>query len=479
MTPSITTIDTTTATDMIERLATHRTLSVAPREELEWLVRHGELRNFEVGEAAARKDSPVIDLMIMLKGRVGVYVDRGTGRRHVMEAVAGEVTGFLPYSRMTTAIGDVVAEEPTEVFAIHREHVAEMIRECPVVTATLVHVMLDRSRQFASTDWQDDKMVALGRLAAGISHELNNPASAAMRSAQLLEKAMREAEDAAHMLGRADLSETQRQRIVAVRDGSLTRTTGIFSALELSDREEELTEWLDSHGVDTALAAALTEVGVATHQLDELADCLPPETLPAGLRWIAAGYTVRSLAIDIERATRRIYDLVSAVKRFTYMDRATVSEPTNIGQGLIDTVAVLASKAKDKSAAVRLEIPPTLPLVPGRAGELNQVWSNLIENALDAVEPSGEVIVRADTTGGHVTVRIVDDGHGIPPDVLGRIFDPFFTTKPIGEGTGLGLDIARRIVRAHEGQIAVDSRPGHTEFLVMLPISPPAAPSTA
>jgi signal transduction histidine kinase len=458
-------------TELLERLASHQTLRVAPHPELLWLIRHGEFRKYDVADPIARRGMPVTDMVVMLSGRIGVYVERASGRRHVMESVAGEVSGLLPYSRLATATGEVLAEEPTEVLAVHRDHFQEMIRECPVVTATLVHTMIDRAREFASTDWQDDKMVSLGRLAAGIAHELNNPASAAMRSAQLLENAMREAEDAAHLLGRVDLDDMQRARIVAVRDGSLTRTTGVFSALELSDREDVMTEWLDAHGADTALAPALTESDVPISQLDELAECLSADTLPAALRWVAAGFTVRSLAIDIERATRRIHDLVSAVRRFTYMDRATVSEPTDVAQGLMDTVAVLTSKAKARSAAVRLDLPPSLPAVPGRAGELNQVWSNLLENALDAVTTGGEVIVRAGILGDHVAVRVIDDGHGIPPDVQPRVFDPFFTTKPIGEGTGLGLDIARRIVRSHNGQISFDSRPGRTEFCVMLPLA--------
>jgi len=189
-----------------------------------------------------------------------------------------------------------------------------------------------------------------------------------------------------------------------------------------------------------------------------------------GLRSVAAGYSTRTLASDIQRAATRIYDLVSAVKRFTYMDRATVTEPSSVAQGIIDTVAVLASKAKAKSVMVRLEIPDGLPLVRAFGGELNQVWSNLLENALDAAPPSGQVSVKAAQHGDDIIVRVIDDGPGIPPDIQGRIFDPFFTTKPMGQGTGLGLDISRRIVQRHDGQIEVDSQPGRTEFRVRLPV---------
>jgi len=203
--------------------------------------------------------------------------------------------------------------------------------------------------------------------------------------------------------------------------------------------------------------------------LDELADALPPEVLDVALSSIAAGYATRSLASDIERASTRIYDLVSAVKRFTYMDRATVAEPSSVAQGVIDTVAVLASKAKAKSVMIKLEIPGNLPKVRAFGGELNQVWANLLENALDAVEPSGQIVVTAKCDGPRIVVRFVDDGPGIPEEIQARIFDPFFTTKPIGQGTGLGLDISRRIVQRHDGQIEVESRPGRTEFRITLP----------
>jgi signal transduction histidine kinase len=197
--------------------------------------------------------------------------------------------------------------------------------------------------------------------------------------------------------------------------------------------------------------------------------------LDPALRSIAAGFTTRALAVDLERAASRVYNLVSSVKRFTFMDRATVKEPSNIGQGVMDTVAVLASKAREKSVMVKLEIPDDLPPVQAYGGELNQVWSNLIGNALDAVNQNGQVVVNAAREGDCVVVRVVDDGPGVPPDVKSRIFDPFFTTKPMGEGTGLGLDISRRIVRMIGGQIDLDSVPGRTEFRVSLPIDSPSS----
>ena len=462
---------TVSRSELIESLAAHKTIGSAPREEHEWLAEHGEVRSYEPGEIIVPPTAPVVEMIIVLDGHIAIYVARGSAKRKVMEWRGGDVTGLLPYSRMTHPPGESVIEEVSQGLVVHRDKFTEMVNRCPTVTGILVHVMIDRARQFTSTDWQDEKMMSLGRLAAGLAHELNNPASAVARASKLLPAALIQAEAAAAALGAARISEAERSKIEALRDGSLVpATTGVFSAIEQADREDEVTTWLETHGADIGSAQALSETGIMVDSLDELAESLTPAALDVGLRSVAAGYSTRTLASDIQRAATRIYDLVSAVKRFTYMDRATVTEPSSVAQGIIDTVAVLASKAKAKSVMVRLEIPDGLPLVRAFGGELNQVWSNLLENALDAAPPSGQVSVKAAQHGDDIIVRVIDDGPGIPPDIQGRIFDPFFTTKPMGQGTGLGLDISRRIVQRHDGQIEVDSQPGRTEFRVRLPV---------
>jgi signal transduction histidine kinase len=213
-------------------------------------------------------------------------------------------------------------------------------------------------------------------------------------------------------------------------------------------------------------------MGFTTDMLDELARSIPTQALDASLAWIAASTTARRISGEIQEAAARISNLVDAIKGFTQMDRESVSEPVDISQGLTNTLVVLRGKAKDKAVSLSLDIASDLPLINGFAGELNQVWSNLISNALDAVSENGRVQVtarRAEDARGGIIVRVVDDGAGIPPSIRDRIFDPFFTTKPIGEGSGLGLDIVRRLVQRHNGQIEVESNPGRTEFRVILP----------
>ncbi len=469
--------------ELIERLRKHRTLGGAPRAELEWLATNGRVDHFAVGEVVAAHSRPMDRLYVVLEGRFSIFVERGGSRRKVMEWRGGDVSGVLPYSRMVTPPGDTVVDETTVGLGIHRDQFRELTRECPVVTATLVHVMLDRARLFTSTDLHDEKMASLGKLAAGLAHELNNPASATARSAKLLQEALAESEAAARALGAANLSDEQFAAVERARDVCMTEPAGtIRSPIERADREDEMTDWLEAHHVDPSHALSLADAAPTMKMLDELARLLPGQALDAALRWIAAGYVTRALASDIEKASSRIYHLVSAVKGFTHMDRAAAPEPVDLAQNITDTLAVLGAKAREKAAAVTTEFDPHLVRVRGFPGELNQVWGNIIDNALDALPDAGggHVTVSARVDGPSVVVSVVDNGQGIPEDLRHRIFDPFFTTKPVGKGTGLGLDIARRLVARHEGNIEVHAAPGRTEFRVRLPIDlPPNANDAA
>jgi len=455
--------------ELAARLKEHRILASVPPEELAWVAAHGILRRFEPDVVMAPHDQPVEGLIFVLSGHMAIYVDRGEGRHKVLEWRAGEVSGLLPYSRMKTPPGDTVAVESTEALTVSREHLPELIRRCPQVTALLVHVMLDRARLFTSTDLHDEKMKSLGKLAAGLAHELNNPASAVVRSAKLLVDGLVAAETASRELGAAQLTPAQRNA-EAVRSACLaTRPSGAYSTIEAADRMDAITDWLEAHGADAAIAGPLADTAVTLPALDRLAETLDGRVLDLALQWVAHGCAARSLAREIETSASRIYELVSAVKGFTHMDRETVAQSVDVGQDLAATLTVLQAKVKAKSANVGMNVEQGLPPVLAQGGELNQVWVNLIDNALDAIAAGGRLDVSARREGGKVVIRIADDGPGIPPGVLPRIFDPFFTTKPIGQGTGLGLDIVRRLLNRHNGLIEVESRPGRTVFSVTLP----------
>jgi signal transduction histidine kinase len=458
-------------TDPLERLAQHRTIGKAPRAELEWLLAHGTIERYGTGHQIATRGEPVESLFIVFTGHVSHFLEQGGAWRKVMDWRDGDATGLLPYSRLVNAPGNSIIQETTEGLRVSSEHLAELPIACPQVTTALVHAMVDRARAFKVSDLQVEKMASLGKLAAGLAHELNNPASAAARSAQLVSQALAESEEASRALGAADLEPRALaliERIRSVCGGPVTR---VLSPLEQADREEALADWLLDHDADDSLAAPLGESNVTLQLLDELSAIVSGDQLRTSLRWVASGCTVRALARDIERAASRVHELVSAVKGFTYMDHAPSPEPVDIAKGLSDTLAVMAAKAREKSAVLRVDLPADLPRVRGFGGELNQVWANLVDNALDAVESGGQVNVTARAQGARVVVQVADDGPGIPADVKSRIFDPFFTTKPVGKGTGLGLDIVRRLVDRNDGSIDVESVPGRTEFRVSLPVA--------
>ncbi len=457
-------------TSIQDRLSAHRLFAGAPPEQLAWLAAHGHLVRLEPGSVLTSKTGPVLGLYIVLSGHLSIHIDRGAGPHKVMEWGPGDVTGLLPYSRLVSPPGDVKAEVPTETLLIDREELPALIRDCHELTSIFVHVMIDRARHFTSSDLHEEKMSSLGKLAAGLAHELNNPASAVARSAKGLTLRLSEVEKASRALGAARLSGAQQAAVDRAREMCITAAGATFgrSPLDRADREDAIADWLARHRADAVAGEALADSAVSLDALDRLAEALEGEALQAALAWLVAGCSTHQLASEIETAASKIHNLVAAVKGFTYMDQATMPKPVDIGQGLSDTLAVLNAKAREKSVGVRLEVEADLPRIQGFGGELNQVWANLVDNALDAAQK--QVTVAAVRDGHSVVVRVVDDGGGLPPEVRERIFDPFFTTKPVGQGTGLGLDIARRLVLRHHGEIEVDSRPGRTEFRVTLPI---------
>jgi signal transduction histidine kinase len=455
-----------------ERLSAHRTLAPVPQHEIEWVVRHGVLRHLDSGGILTPKQGPVEGLHIVIGGYLTIHVDHGAGPRKIMEWREGDVTGLMPYSRLVAPPGDVVAEEPSDVVTVCRADMAEMTRECPELTAILVHVMLDRARHFTSSYLHDEKLVSLGKLAAGLAHELNNPAAAIGRSARELRAAFTRFDDASRSLGSAGLKDEQIALLQKVRGGCFAAgVQSVLSPLQQEEREDSIARWLKTHQADEAAAEDLADTDVTFEMLDELAGSMHGKELNTALHWIATDCATRRLTLEIQQASSRICELVGAVKGFTEMDRATVPERVDLRKGLTNTLAVLGSKAKGKSVGVNLNLEKDLPAVHGLGGELNQVWSNLIDNALDAVNEGGQVEITARRERDRVVVRVIDNGPGVPAEVRDRIFDPFFTTKPVGKGTGLGLDIVRRLIRRHNGEIELDSRPGRTEFRVTLPMS--------
>jgi signal transduction histidine kinase len=455
--------------DLIERLKSFPRLENIPLKELRWLKENGQFAKYEAGTIVGPKGQPVRKLWIILSGKVAIRVDRGVGPKLVAVWGQGEVTGMLPYSRMKGPPGDNYIEEKAEVLAIDVEIFPRMINQCPSFTAYTVHSMLDRVRNFNTSDLQDEKMTSLGKLSAGLAHELNNPASATVRGAKQILSDLTKMDFASRKFGAANLSEEQLTRLENIRTASLYESEkSPLSPIQKSDLQDQVTDWLDCQQLNLAFAPPLVDMSINLDDLDNLMETIPAEALDVTLEWLITSFTTHSLAAEIENTATQVYKVVDAVKKFTYMGTVAEREFVDVEPGIRDTLSVLMAKTKSKSADITLEFGTNIPRVYANGGDLNQVWFSLLDNAIDAISSSGKIRIKAFKELKRVIICIIDDGPGIASDMLSRIFDPFFTTKAPGKGTGLGLDITRRLLRRYHGDITVQSQPGQTEFRVSL-----------
>jgi signal transduction histidine kinase len=316
-------------------------------------------------------------------------------------------------------------------------------------------------------------MAALGKLSAGLAHELNNPAAAARRAAQSLREALPELHAETIALNSYQFSDEQTKALTTLQHSLIARVSQppTLSPLDRSDREEAIGSWLEENGVSEGweIAPVLVEAGFTVDELSELSDQVGAEAAPEVIAWLGHILNATELLDAVEQSTKRISDLVVAIKEYTYMDRAHVTEDLDVQRGLETTLRVLNHKLKHLN--VVRDYDPTLPHITGNGSDLNQVWTNLIDNASDAMKGEGTLQVITRNENEFVMVEITDSGSGIPADVLPHIFEPFFTTKDVGAGTGLGLDNCYRIIKQHHGTIEVQSQPGKTRFIVRIPVA--------
>lgn len=452
-----------------------------PAEDLEWLASRMEEMDLSAGQIFARPGDPVEYLIVLLEGEVQFERPDNFGSP-VIVASAGQVTGLLPFSRLTQVRGTGRAVQPSRMLRLHKQYFPEMVQRMPQLAQRLVALMSDRIREITRMETQQEKLMALGKLSAGLAHELNNPAAAARRAAQTLMEAMENVRAASLKLLQHSFSEAERVAMLQFEQEVMKQATSpaqqSSDPLEFSDREGAITTWLERHAVPESykIASLLTEARVSPEKLDALAATTGENTVGYVLHRIAALITVYGLLQEIDNSTRRISDLVTAIKRYSYMDQGALQE-VSLPEDLDNTLKIFGNRLKNGVTVIR-DYDPQLPRVCAYGGELNQVWTNLIDNAIDAMNGKGVLRVRAFHELDCAIVEIGDNGPGIPPDVQGRVFDPFFTTKKVGDGTGLGLDTALRIIRKHHGSIDLKSQPGDTRFRVRLPLKVPTALSS-
>jgi signal transduction histidine kinase len=441
-----------------------------PDDQIAWFLSQSREVSVKAGEIYAKQGDPPDTMFVLLQGEFEWRGEFG-GETVVIPGKVGDVTGALPFSRMKqfTVTGRAVADGrilkfPSSLFPA-------LIQKMPELAKRLVGVLADRVRESTRLEQQRDRLAGLGKLSAGLAHELNNPASAAKRAAAQLRVTLKRIKDASHELGRRELTPTQKAEIEKLESSFSQQNEPPPDALTISDLEDKIDSLLRSHGQNDLwqLAAELAQRGIKPSALESLFENLDTATARAALVRIAASVEIASLLNEIESSTSRISDLVGAIKEYTFMDQAPVQN-VDVVKSLETTLTILNHKLK-RGVTVQRDYLPIPLLVNSFGSELNQVWTNLIDNAIDAMNGNGELRVRTYRDDGCVVVEIGDNGPGISPEVKAHIFEPFFTTKAVGEGTGLGLDTVQRIVRKHRGNIQVNSKPGDTRFQVSLPLA--------
>ena len=453
-------------------------VTIFPRftdEQLKWLQPYGVEHRFEEGEYLFTEKDFVDSFYVVLEGRVRIVL-AGQGETVAIHP-PGEFTGGLAMFTGKGSRHRAKAAVPSRILEITSASFQEVARERPEISEIFISTLARRIRESQAWLRQQEKMAALGKLSAGLAHELNNPAAAARRAAySLREESLKAQREALTHDGR--FTPAQKQQLASLGDETtdVSAYPVFLDTLDRSDREDELADWLEDHGVEDAfeLAPTLVSAGLDAGRLDALAEGpegLHDETLVGALEWLGATLNLATLAGEVGASTGRISELVRAMKEYSHMDKTAMRE-VDVREGLESTLTILAHKLQ-KGVAVEKEYAEGLPRICANGGELNQVWTNIVDNAVDAMHGQGKLKVKTSRDEENVFVEISDDGPGIPREAKKRIFEPFFTTKGVGEGTGLGLDIVQRIVSGHGGEIRVDSSPGETVFKVRLPINGP------
>jgi signal transduction histidine kinase len=439
-------------------------------KEYLWLAERGSEVFAEAGALVFREGEPAYKMTILLKGEVHVRSDRG-GPAAFFIGRWGQITGLMPFSRMKTYGATGFAAIPSWGLEFDRSLFSEMLTAIPSMANRSVSILLDRVREITRIEQQWEKLTALGKLAGNLAHELNNPASAAQRAAAGMLEELRVYGRERFELGKLCLEESEINKILAW-ETSIRRESkraGAPRETEQASREDKILEWLRRQGIEEAwqITPELAESGVSPKQLDQLRGSLSSQAIAVVLSQFASSLRAERIADAMLNSTARIFDLIRAIKDYSYMDQAPIQE-VDIPQSLENTLAMLASRLEE--VEVIRDYEPNLPLVNCYGSELNQVWTALLENALDAIDDRGQIKLRARVAGDLMLIEVCDNGPGIPHELRGRIFEPFFTTKAPGSGLGLGLDTVNRIVRVHRGYVNVRSEPGQTCFEIGLPL---------
>ena len=452
-------------------------------DQLRWMCEHSDVVDVPAGHELVVEGDPAECFYVLLRGALTMSRQVGAEQVEINRTdYRGSYVGAVQFymgDQTEQIYGATVRTTAESTFlAVRAREFRDVFRSWFPMAVHLLQGMFLGQRNTASVIGQRERLLALGKLSAGLTHELNNPAAAAGRAAHDLRDRVAHMRHKLAMIADGSLDRTQLKKLVLVQDEFVekARSAPDLSPLETSDAEDELSDWLDDHDVTDGwqLAPVFVAGGLTVDDLEAVAAAAPDDALEGAVRWLAYSVETEGLLGEIIDSTARISSLVNAAKQYSQMDRAP-HQWLDLHEGLYATITML----KPKLAGIQLvkEMDKSLPRIPGYPAELNQVWTNLIENARDAMKGSGTLTIRTRRDGDCAVVEVEDTGPGIAPEIKNRIFEPFFTTKPMGQGTGLGLDVSFRVVvNRHHGDLRVDSEPGCTVFRVTLPLTEDGAP---
>ncbi|CAH1002404.1 Adaptive-response sensory-kinase SasA [Neolewinella maritima] len=461
--------------DLLDQLRTFDIFDEVDDSALQWLIDRSDYVMYPKDSLIFRNREPVDHMQVMLKGGYVIRRESDGRKKELGVWKAPYVAGILPFSRMKETLSEGVCIADTYVLLLHKDCFVEMVNTSYDLTQALVAVMTNRVRDFQQMRLMDEKLMALGKMSAGLAHELNNPASAMVRGSQELHKHLVQTPERFKSVMTMRVTPESVDEVNEVLfDRIAYRQSGEeLSLMEREERSDELMDWLDDHGVQESdrIVDTFVDYGFTEDHLEAIAAAIPAEAVEPVLWWVETNLTTETLVNEIQTASSRIAELVKSIKVYSHMDQEPSLEAVDVHEGIKSTVTMLYHAMKKKNITVCKDLANDLPPVKALAGELNQVWTNLISNAIDALpEQGGDLTIRTFQERDCVCVEIEDNGPGIPEDIQTRVFEPFFTTKGIGEGTGMGLDIVRRVIDHHNGSVAVESEPGHTVFRVCFPV---------